>query len=683
MTTYIPTIRPTFAYPNPNILPEPQGFDRGMERRSSLEGPRRTEYKCEAPYHRGHIYRECGQTNENYALPLPTAQVPQSQPNIAEIRNRARQEQAERPEVNVSAGIQELMNMLQAAGINPTQMAERLQNSGAAFAGSSVLFAAIKAQNPQVEPNWYPNDFDIWAMPDPRRWSDPVEALHTLLIESGYQKKQVISHGHLGCAGPVNELFNYARLKNWISRIHIYDKPTQPSVQIMILRDHHWNNETESREPSTPEGVVRSFDITLCQYLWNGGDQIRSTNAQVPTAVALSPGANEQSMFEWIRTFQRAIKYKERGFTLDWLPFFEGALISVNIFFSDFLLNPRPNPNWRYSHHGPQFGFMAIRRVCQILNGIVQEEGSSDLRIVGVNPNNMDLFTMNGRSPEGIIGTSLVVVHKDTGEIVSNFRVPLGGASPVRRQRIPRTMLFPPPQFPPEFRQELGVAYQQAAPETPRTIAQRLRNQPNGEFQFPPDWRYQAAETINRSGEDYNTTEESKCFDFVMATEEDIKNHIKETPNNLILLSPPTESGDVFSNAVCITRDQLRNWKDSETNITLACAGPEGRFPVDSRFLFVRIELREFPVYVPMSDVDAAIDAERDQFFQITPTNLTLPSTASADVVLNYNNVSADHCQGGTSKKIYRLHPVRFERPPTTTAENSAPTSAPARRYRF
>ena len=174
---------------------------------------------------------------------------------------------------------------------------------------------------------------------------------------------------------------------------------------------------------------------------------------------------------------------------------------------------------------------------------------------------------------------------------------------------------------------------------------------------LPADWRREAApEPVKRSQQDRTQYNEGQCYDFVMTGEEKIHDYLAQDPNNIVLLSP---APNVFSNAVCITHDQLAQWRESETNITLACTGPEGRFPVDPHNLFVRLELREFPVYAAI-DVDQALDMPQQQLFQITETSLVLQPAASADAVLNSQYINANHCQAGTTKRIYRLESVEF-----------------------
>ena len=141
-----------------------------------------------------------------------------------------------------------------------------------------------------------------------------------------------------------------------------------------------------------------------------------------------------------------------------------------------------------------------------------------------------------------------------------------------------------------------------------------------------------------------------------------ISNYLNADPDdNIIILSPPTANGDVFANAVCSSRSLLGSRLRDIGRISLACVGPNGAFPVDTVHEFLRIDLRQFPVYVPVDDVRQAVRTTSQlQFFQILPSSLEIETTASKRAIELRDFVSSDHCQAGTNKQIYRLAPVKF-----------------------
>jgi hypothetical protein len=138
-----------------------------------------------------------------------------------------------------------------------------------------------------------------------------------------------------------------------------------------------------------------------------------------------------------------------------------------------------------------------------------------------------------------------------------------------------------------------------------------------------------------------------------------LKEYLAADEQDNIIILGPGEGRARGTNAVCFTRSDIEKQLQDLTTITLPCLGPNGAFPVDANAQFVKIQLREFPVYVPKSDVLAMISSSA-RVFEPKLSNLTLQTTASADAVENSDFVSADHCQAGTTKKIYRIHGIRI-----------------------
>ncbi|AYV87164.1 MAG: hypothetical protein Sylvanvirus30_6 [Sylvanvirus sp.] len=552
-----------------------------------------------------------------------------------------------------SPGLEVLKQLLQQNGIDPNAMAQVLSSSTAAIAGSAAFWAALKGNDPlSPQAQWKPNDFDIWIPSDPTQWSEAVEAFHPLLIQSGYRKTNVHT--------PAQAQGDYRRLRKWVDKIYTYTKgplsrrrmslvgvnqeyqepattPENMSIQIMTVK-----NQGSATREQTLLNVIQSFDLQLCEYWWTGDDHIKSTNDQLPVSVLPGPGASQQTIFEWLRTFQRAIKYKGRGFTLEWVPFMLGAMKSASGFFQ-----PNRSYSGRRTRRGGSFT-VGFSNVLARMNEVVSTEGSSTLQFVFIDPDAASHVEIRMHHPD-IPFNLLGIEDTQNGELAVNYVVNIGdlpntGPQPIRGRH--RSFLQGPQE---PFVLPFSLP-----------VERTLENTSSATYTLPSNWRTEAAERMTLNANQRVPIQQGHCFDFVNITEEVIELYLEEDrAQNLVLLSPPTSSGDVLANASCTTREQIQRWRSERTNVTLPCAGPEGRFPVDTNLQFVRIELREFPVHVPLVDVDAVLN-NADQLYQVTATDLQIPTTASLDTVLGGSYVSADHCQAGSSKRIYRLHPVEF-----------------------
>ena len=97
-----------------------------------------------------------------------------------------------------------------------------------------------------------------------------------------------------------------------------------------------------------------------------------------------------------------------------------------------------------------------------------------------------------------------------------------------------------------------------------------------------------------------------QCYDFIKMEPEDVDGHLLANLQNVVILSP-----NGLSNAICTSKEALYNATFDPSKISFACAGANGQFPIDYTMPFVRIDLREFPVYVPLVDVEHSIHLGR------------------------------------------------------------------------
>lgn len=149
------------------------------------------------------------------------------------------------------------------------------------------------------------------------------------------------------------------------------------------------------------------------------------------------------------------------------------------------------------------------------------------------------------------------------------------------------------------------------------------------------------------------------CFDFTMYSDENIKKHISaDKNNNIVIISPSGKK------STCFSRTELKQLLKDQDTVFYPCIGRDGYFPVDKQKTMVRIYSNDFNVVVPVTDVKTAISNTAASIFRIHETDEKYETTASSRTTHNMQDdaarVSADHCQQGSDKQLYRLlpHPI-------------------------
>jgi hypothetical protein len=149
------------------------------------------------------------------------------------------------------------------------------------------------------------------------------------------------------------------------------------------------------------------------------------------------------------------------------------------------------------------------------------------------------------------------------------------------------------------------------------------------------------------------------CLDFIEGEESSIETYLKSSLENandkhIVIVD------ENLKNGTQTTKSRIAGF--DKTYITLPCVGRQGTaFPVDENTKFLKMNLSNFTVYVPLTDVQRLL--EHDPFmnvWMVKPSLLNLSHTASQNAVNRRNYVSSNHCQSGTDKKIYRLIGVNF-----------------------
>jgi hypothetical protein len=157
---------------------------------------------------------------------------------------------------------------------------------------------------------------------------------------------------------------------------------------------------------------------------------------------------------------------------------------------------------------------------------------------------------------------------------------------------------------------------------------------------------------------------QTKCFDFVMYDDTRAGEYLDENPKeHIILTGPPNAEHQMGSNAVCFTRERLKQLLGDPASVYHPCkASASAEYVPLVNWKLIKVALANFTIFVPESDVRSAHKNDACKVFQARPTTSTLERTASKQFVNTSNRFSSDHCQTGTEKLVHRLYPVKFEK---------------------
>jgi hypothetical protein len=185
-----------------------------------------------------------------------------------------------------------------------------LVETGSFIAGSYAIpsFKMLTGGNPDNLPD--DRDVDIWLPEiDQRTQTKNLATLTNFLVGAGYNWPQTITMRGKDMPS------TYRRLNTSIYRMYLFYGPGLLDVQVLCLREGVGDD---------PAEIVRDFDMTMLQR-WYDGKEIQSTtlgkNALVERMLTVNIDSRDvrtQTFGEWIRTLKRLIKYQDRQFQVTW-----------------------------------------------------------------------------------------------------------------------------------------------------------------------------------------------------------------------------------------------------------------------------------------------------------------------------------------------------------------------------
>jgi len=201
-----------------------------------------------------------------------------------------------------------LKKRLESDGIDPTKFSAALKESGGKVAGSYILQCI-------TDKKWQDSDIDVWFP-----WGSSKEKFAAQMLQMGYGFPE-----KLRMDDQFNGAEDYARLKSTISSIFKMEKYGSPTIQLIKTIGN------------VAEEVFLSFDLSICREFFDGEHIYALKNAMSDIAGKViritDESAKEQSLWEWIRTLRRIIKYYKRGYvnvvSESFTPVFENFLTNL------------------------------------------------------------------------------------------------------------------------------------------------------------------------------------------------------------------------------------------------------------------------------------------------------------------------------------------------------------------
>ncbi len=526
-----------------------------------------------------------------------------------------------------------------------------LKKHSALVAGSYLVMHALDASESSA---WAHADVDLWI----HKNSHPKEFLIGLVSELGVDfPTQIQMRGNTT---------GYERLYAHIHRI--YKTTTEGGRKVQIIVTH-----------LPPPIVVGQFDLTVCRIALGGDQNILTHNlgqerwmSDLESMTLRTDHHVKQSTLEWIRTLHRVAKYYARGFkfeTKNFLQEISQTLVEVQF------------PPQTIEHTWNQ----AISRV-QLPRETITEF------VMALKDNLLSFKTENAELVKNWIKMTKAA-RRDCKKAVREW-VKLGWRKVVRYFRAIGIL-------PEEEQLRIMQDYNAAVNPTGENVFVLLFYDSGNKIEFKNNneslvtvWRsgqpYAPRLIVDPTpelrgestyqGEDFEDTEVvyEKCFDFIAYEEiNDFMPHLRESQSVGLIIG---------QKVYCLGVEQFQNIFEEQAglftrdqDVMVECiVDPEDarRKKVLMKDKYVQVRL-EAIFLVPLVDVEQLLDVYRlglTRLFQIKSTGKKLEYTASLGAATHLSNelmrqtryrqvesswVSADHCQTGSEKMLYRLVPTR------------------------
>jgi hypothetical protein len=447
-------------------------------------------------------------------------------------------------------------------------------------------------------------DIDIWMMHEGKGLSaaERLSILSDFLAHAGYSWPRAIEVRTFK-----GENAHYKRMERSIRTIlTLYTKKGRPPIQILILRPS---------AGSTPEEIVRNFDLTLMMRWYDGKDMTilpeaaRALENRV-LEINVSPEFERQNMQEWLRTARRFKKYTERAFELKWQvdPLNRILLDSAATIYSSkyrqlsLLLLERWNKDIRAL--GDQLPYLGVT-MCPPATTL------SHLRV---------FRTMNSRfflNPDPRLFWSELTKEEQSSAI------PVVVDKDHLKNRVLHALVLPGPKV-----------------KNIRTVRVSTKENVATLIKFP------ALDVLPPP-----PSTKSQVYSIVDITYFEEAEYLASNPKDHIIII--NEEGKKYG----LSRTQLQDAKDY-----MACPTPDSMNlqGVRKSGYIVQIPL-EYNVYVPRSQLNLALASSYTTFGLHRPVDrFGFDYTVSKAILLEgADYVSADHCQTGTDKSIHMIYAIR------------------------
>lgn len=537
------------------------------------------------------------------------------------------------------------------------------------IAGGFVLKNILIDKPNYKENKWEDNDIDIWAIRDPESNNyDPFDPLKKLLQKEGYKLKRV-------CGNKTLKDFegDYRRLHEYIEQIQEWNKSAYGidyKIQLILLKDKEANLKSLKRkvrygvdadlylktnglkyELRTYEDyindLVLSFDLLCCQCSFSvnndgnkeikfyGNVQDYSENESITKSVfeyktKFSKSCQEkQSLWEWLRSLVRAVKYGKRGFNItNW----EDVINTIKPLFSD---NPTEDfINYWNNFIGDNIFYKAI----------------SNIPIFKVEDNKLYTFTINDRQ--------LTFITDENIEDISPY------------SNIPKRYDLNPIL---DFNED-DINMDKLADIVDVNLTNSFFEPTDSEYPTLKDDYVFIDKDENLIDEDNENIMTQQCFDSIEGDYKDVSEVLSKDEDNIVLVS---KYGNSY-NIECLNRKMLYKVIGDNTKGRYVCLNENkntGR-PIrevglvmrgwyDDTKIYYRIDTNFGKYYFQYDDI-LDMMMSREQIFYVVKEKEVERGVAKS-VVDNeekmYANedydesylVSAHHCQEGTAFTIAKL----------------------------